>query len=207
MMFSNFRYLISSAARAVEPFLDENAYEWREGLGKFANNWHDGDSQAREGNHSYKMESKSYSKEDFISSCTSMLDLKDYADTTRDFSKFLQGHNVTEESSSAEHSDRTTSEINWLRLDLPFRSCKSDNKHESRENQLGRKDWKQFNFPKQPYRRSRSAPPFYRQKTRFISLRHHSMMKEGNVQLFHDDLTSPGTLSYVELYVGQKRIN
>ncbi|XP_043810058.1 DNA mismatch repair protein MLH3 isoform X3 [Manihot esculenta] len=178
-------------ARAVEPFLDENAYEWREGLGKFANNWHDGDSQAREGNHSYKMESKSYSKEDFISSCTSMLDLKDYADTTRDFSKFLQGHNVTEESSSAEHSDRTTSEINWLRLDLPFRSCKSDNKYESRENQLGRKDWKQFNFPKQPYRRSRSAPPFYRQKTRFISLRHHSMMKEGNVQLFHDDLTSP----------------
>ncbi|XP_057993502.1 DNA mismatch repair protein MLH3 isoform X2 [Hevea brasiliensis] len=177
-------------AWAVEQFPDDNAHEWRAGLCEMTNHWLDAGSQEREGNHSYKMASKSSSKDNFISS--TLLELKDYADTTRDISKFLQGHNVNDES-SLEHSNTKICKIDWLPLDLPFRGCKSDKKYESQENQFGCQDWKQDHFPKEPPRRSRSAPPFYRHKTRFISLSRHSMMTEGNVQFFHDGRTSTET--------------
>ncbi|XP_020532764.1 DNA mismatch repair protein MLH3 isoform X2 [Jatropha curcas] len=185
--------LFKKTSSAVEHSSDDNSYEWRARLGKRESCWHFADGEETEESCSYKMASNRSNEDNFISKhASTMSDVKDHSATPIDFSKPLQGYNLNDEL-SLEHSDVSVCETEWLQLDLYSGGLKSDDKYENQENQLRCRDWKQGKFPKERCRRSRSAPPFYRNKKRFISLSHHSTMKEGNAQLFHDGLTSSET--------------
>ncbi|CAK7355564.1 unnamed protein product [Dovyalis caffra] len=168
-----------------EHFPDDMESERSKRWSKKENYWHFPDS--------YEIMSKLSSLDNCFSSCTSsVLDFKDSADSSKAIYKFLQWHNQHDEF-SLQQSDVSTGETDWLLLESGSKESKRTGNYERQVNRSRYRGCEQDHVPNKRSRRSNSAPPFYSQNTRFVSLNNHSMRNEEKpqTQLFDNGLTSP----------------
>ncbi|XP_015576355.2 DNA mismatch repair protein MLH3 isoform X2 [Ricinus communis] len=190
--------LFRASSWGIDHFLDDSGYEGIDIPGKNASHGRFADNQGRNGSCSHRVRSKCSNQDNLISSCTSAaLDFKDYADTSsaldfddcavtnKDINTFFSQRCNAHDVLSLEHPNISLPETGCLPLRFHSRGHKSHHDYELRESHFKFQDQEQDNFPKERSRRSQSAPPFYKHKRRFVSLNHHSMIKEGNAHDIH----------------------
>ncbi|KAH7566166.1 hypothetical protein JRO89_XS08G0108900 [Xanthoceras sorbifolium] len=193
--------LFRDAYTGVGHYTNENALEGSFRFGEEPNfgQLADGEENSK---CSYDIVLKSTSQNNCISSCSDTgLDFEKHNDFGKDFYKIHLEGNLSKKV-APKHFDTLIDETDWLCCV----SCGNNNvgisKFGSQRDPFRFQNCEKLHIPKESLRRSHSAPPFRRQKTRLISLNHCSAIpgRKPNVRTFQNALTSPeaGALKHLQ---------
>uniref|UniRef100_A0A2P2LHF7 MutL C-terminal dimerisation domain-containing protein n=2 Tax=Rhizophora mucronata TaxID=61149 RepID=A0A2P2LHF7_RHIMU len=176
--------LFQDRAWDVEHIPLEDAHKWSSGSGKRATYGHFRESKKNKSECAYGIMSKSSSQENCISGCrNTVLNSRDDCHFGKGMYRCLQVHNLHDELSVQQPDvSFVENKADGTFLNSFSEEQKHNKKNESQGNQLGYQNTKQDHVHEDRYRRSHSAPPFYKYKRRFISLHQHSAMNEGKPQ-------------------------
>ncbi|KAK0604478.1 hypothetical protein LWI29_015995 [Acer saccharum] len=193
--------LLRVASRGVGHYTNENALDGSFRLGEEPNYGQlaDGEENSK---FSYDITLKNTYQDNCTSSCSATgLYFEDYNDFSKDFCKIHWEDNLSKKVAS-KHFDTLIDETDWLCTV----SCGNNNagisKFESRRDPFRFQNCEKVPIPKERLRRSHSAPPFRRQKIRFVSLNHCSAIPAGkpSVHTLQNSPPSPeaGALKHLQ---------
>ncbi|XWS42239.1 hypothetical protein CRYUN_Cryun17cG0151000 [Craigia yunnanensis] len=162
----------SETSNPFEQFSYKNANEGSFRSEERTNFGHFSDGEVKDYQFGFDLTSRSSSQEKCIYDCRITEREIDYAESSREFCKFLRQYNLNHKF-SPEYSNVVIEEREWLCSDSGI------NAYKRQRDWFQYQDFGQNSIPKERSRRSQSAPPFYSHKRRFISLHHCLLTASG----------------------------
>ncbi|KAK2657642.1 hypothetical protein Ddye_010694 [Dipteronia dyeriana] len=202
--------LLRVASRGVGHYTNENALEGSFRLGEEPNYGQlaDGEENSK---FSYDITLKNTIQDNCTLSCSDTgLDFEDYNDFSKDFCKIHWEDNLSKKV-TPKYFDSLIDETDQLCTVLCGNNNASISKFESQRDPFRFQNCEKVPIPKERLRRSHSAPPFRRQKIRFVSLNHCSAIPDGkpNVHTLQNSPTSleAGALKHLQQTSDVRHLN